>query len=300
MYCKNCGANMPDGVVFCTSCGARFDQMYQQQPAMNQQPVQNQQIPSVSEIPAYEEKPAKKKKGKVAAFISAFASILLIVGIRFGVSFIVGETSDAINRNSGSEASNQYEELAVDYMNYVMVTSNPDAFMDDMAFDMVSFTEDVVEYLGAKNNYTAETFYAYVAAESNKNIYDAESFVEYDYEYNFDWFQSKIVQEFGSTATTFAVKSCKQLDLKEVEELYAEMNTEITKAGLDVSSYVDKDLVSEVYKVNINCVYDEVKQSDDYQSYENLYVYVVNYNGECKVLYDDFMIKGMIESWFEE
>ena len=65
MFCHNCGANLPEGTVFCGNCGAR--QNAQQRAASQQQaPVQQRQQPTpvqqrtAPQPPVYQPQPANR------------------------------------------------------------------------------------------------------------------------------------------------------------------------------------------------------------------------------------------------
>ena len=55
MFCKNCGANLPEGSMFCGSCGAKFDEPHAASPTPPQHAYATQATP-VRRIP-----PATKK-----------------------------------------------------------------------------------------------------------------------------------------------------------------------------------------------------------------------------------------------
>ncbi|MBR6922398.1 MAG: zinc-ribbon domain-containing protein [Clostridia bacterium] len=48
MFCKNCGAQIPDGSVFCTECGTRVQEEPVQEP-VQEEPVQPEYVPPVQE-----------------------------------------------------------------------------------------------------------------------------------------------------------------------------------------------------------------------------------------------------------
>jgi len=84
MFCSKCGAQMPQGSGFCTSCGTSFAPAAQQQPAA---PVQPQPV-SISQPPV--KKPINKKIimiGGAALVVVAIAVTLILV---LGGNRIVG------------------------------------------------------------------------------------------------------------------------------------------------------------------------------------------------------------------
>lgn len=306
MFCSTCGANVSDGDAFCPSCGAKLAQAEPQQSYPFQQPQSQQQFYSATnvnatqEVPVYDAPAPKKKSGKFKAFLASFVSLCLVFAIRAAIPYIVDEASDTVNRNAGSEASNAYEELAVAYCGYAFGISDAAGFRNSIAFDAISFTEDMVEYMCAKLDCDTSTYYAYFSDKYDENIYDTVSFFDADYRSSNKIIRNLITTEFGSTNTTFAVKKCKKMDADDLQKVYDEMNEPMVQAGLDISMYLDKDLISEAYKVNVNCVFDERVKSDEYESYDDIDIYVLNYNGEYKVLYDEMLLDMIFESWMEE
>lgn len=304
MYCSTCGTKVSEGDAFCPSCGAKVAQPTPQQSYQYQQP-QQQFAPAINATatedgPVFDSPAPKKKKGKIKAFITSFISLCLVFGIRAAIPYIVDETSDAVNRNAGSEASNAYEELAVTYCGYVFGTSDAAGFRNSIAFDAIGFTGDMIDYMCTQANCDAATYYAYFSDKYDENIYDTVSFFDADYRNSNKIIRKLITTEFGSTNTTFAVKKCKKMDADDLQKVYDEMNEPMVQAALDISMYLDEDLISEAYKVNVNCVFDERVKSDEYKSYDDIDIYVLNYNGEYKVLYDEMLLDMIFESWMDE
>ena len=78
MFCKNCGAQMPDDAQFCTGCGCAVEE------AVTPEPVQATEIPeSVAAPVATAELPIKKKnkKGLIIGIAAVLAAALIAVGI---------------------------------------------------------------------------------------------------------------------------------------------------------------------------------------------------------------------------
>lgn len=391
MYCNNCGANVPEGLSYCPSCGVRLDQFKSQQNYQNQQPYQGLQYPQDTyeqpyqglqypqdtyEQPYQEHRysqdtydqtyqehrysqdtydqsyqgyhypqntshqpqglqypqdtyqqtqqdykyqqqvsytndvngvdnagvytsPAPQKKIKInwgKSIVSTIVSVSLVLG----VPYIFREVKEQINRNSGSAASAIYEECAIRYADCIFVTEDEVLFEDSLAIDLVGFTDDVIGDMCTEAGLSKEEFYSYLSLENDSLISDAASVVALEYKTCNQRIRDLTRNEFGSANTDFAVKDCTKLNVEELQKIYDDINAIITQTGHDISSYLDKALVSEAYKININCIFDEIMQSEEYYSYDDINVYVINYNGEYKVLYDDIVFNGFLEAWLSE
>lgn len=92
MFCRKCGMKLPDGVAFCTNCGARVDVSGLNEPA---RPTQLEQIPASQET--------YKPRSKKPLFILSGVAAVLLAGMIGGVIIIrkdVSEKEEALSQAS--------------------------------------------------------------------------------------------------------------------------------------------------------------------------------------------------------
>ena len=82
MYCKHCGAQLPDGSKFCSKCGKSLvDQAVQAVAGTAAQPAENPYVqqaqPAQHQTPAKENNPKKGKKVLIAVIVAVLAVALL-------------------------------------------------------------------------------------------------------------------------------------------------------------------------------------------------------------------------------
>ncbi len=97
MFCKNCGTQLADDAKFCANCGAH----------QTQEPVVNPQPAPVQSQPAPTQAKPKKATSVGKRILISILSLLLVVGIRFGINAIVEAIEDA----SQESLEKSYEEL---------------------------------------------------------------------------------------------------------------------------------------------------------------------------------------------
>lgn len=95
MYCGKCGAQLPEGAVFCNNCGQKMSE----EPQKSEQPIQQptlQPQPQPQPQPTYEPrnvkptpegKPAKKKGG--GKIIAILVAVVIVAGIAAGGYFVL-------------------------------------------------------------------------------------------------------------------------------------------------------------------------------------------------------------------
>lgn len=111
MFCNKCGAQLPDGVAFCSYCGNQLTPQPQQpeqptqpqyeQPTqpLYQQPVQPQYDQPMQQpyqpAPMPQPLPPKKSnKGLIIGIVAAILVIAIVVGVLFGTGVIGGKSKD--------------------------------------------------------------------------------------------------------------------------------------------------------------------------------------------------------------
>ncbi len=105
MFCPNCGANIPDGSAFCTSCGNRMASSYQsqyqqpqyQQPQYQQAPPQYQQAAYGQQPPMGGYRAPINKRNLVTCIILT----IVTCGI-YGIIWMIGMVDD-LNTASQSQ-----------------------------------------------------------------------------------------------------------------------------------------------------------------------------------------------------
>lgn len=88
MFCRECGANLPEGVKFCPECGAKNDGNAPQTPVRMDDtvPIGNAPAPAYQPAPAAAAAAAPPKKKRAAIIVSVIAIVLVLAVI---VLFIV-------------------------------------------------------------------------------------------------------------------------------------------------------------------------------------------------------------------
>jgi len=99
VYCKNCGAQIPEGASFCGNCGAPLDVSQERIREMPQSPAQPPQVPQggvppVMQQAAYAPQPSKRKSGKTIGIIAGIIAILIIVAVVLSLVFFVFKGDD--------------------------------------------------------------------------------------------------------------------------------------------------------------------------------------------------------------
>lgn len=103
MFCKNCGAQLPDGAVFCTSCGTQTSQQSQQPTYQPQQPTYQPQQPTYAyQQPAYAQPVGTTEKPmgwfKFMIYFALFAGALLnlVTAIQMLTGAQYGDSKDLV------------------------------------------------------------------------------------------------------------------------------------------------------------------------------------------------------------
>ncbi|MCR5782629.1 MAG: zinc-ribbon domain-containing protein, partial [Clostridia bacterium] len=88
MFCRECGANVPEGVKFCPACGAKNEGNAAQAPVRTDDtvPIGNAPAPAYQSAPAAAAAAAPPKKKRTAIIVSVIAIVLALAVI---VLFIV-------------------------------------------------------------------------------------------------------------------------------------------------------------------------------------------------------------------
>ncbi|MBO7397551.1 MAG: zinc ribbon domain-containing protein [Clostridia bacterium] len=97
MYCKHCGAQLPDGSKFCSKCGKSLvDQAAQAVAGTAAQPAENPYVqqaqPAQHQTPAKENNPKKGKKVLIAVIVAVLAVALLAGAIAL-IASLIGKKS---------------------------------------------------------------------------------------------------------------------------------------------------------------------------------------------------------------
>lgn len=95
MKCKNCGAELQEGAMFCAECGTKVEA---EETPVVETPAEETETPVVEEAPAETPAEPEKKKGHASVIIGVVAIIVLVVlGVFLGKHFFGGKKS--VNEN---------------------------------------------------------------------------------------------------------------------------------------------------------------------------------------------------------
>lgn len=198
MNCTKCGANLPEGSVFCPSCGANLNvqpvvqQTHEQQPIIQQPTMQ----PPIMQQPLYPPAPKKSK----APWIALGASLILIIAIIIMVVILLFSCSDntnEINKTPTSVITNCLTSVTNDDVDTFIQTVYPTMVKQYKAFGYSE--EEIFEGLGEsllnEDNYkdfsnikitNSEPLDSDELSEYNEYLKDMDGYIEVSKLYQID------------------------------------------------------------------------------------------------------------------
>lgn len=296
MQCKECKAQIPDGVKYCPDCGAliQSEQNSQNQPIYPNSFEQTVN-PDAQQFP-YEGQPAptlkKKKKINIPGII---ISIVLAAVIPVVSSYFYSNRS-----GSGNAPKTDYENVAVSYMENIFSGENTDEAINASAIDFVHVYDDLINYYSKAYEATPEEYLDYLSDNYMIEITNSEELLNADFSLIYDSFDEFVRDEFGSYTFSCAVADCDELTDEEIRYYYEKIDKNLNSIDKSTNDYINKSEISDAYKIRVEYVIDGSKASDEYTNIDEFITIIVGTADGYKVLYDDYFIDTLLTLMTEE
>ncbi len=261
MYCRNCGTNIPDNAMFCTSCGT---------PIKKAESSENNAVPPQPVFPPSNDEIPKKSKKKIYISVAA-ASVVIIAAIScllaFGHVFEKSAPAATTTEPEASLAQKNCVESLLSSTKKTLLCSGTD-FDVDITEDgnsysgsgFISFGKDLSDSVGYFEmdieNKGYESIFEYSACISNGFIaYIDGSFYDY-YEV------SKILPEFfGSEFQAENLVKGNKLNEDALKQYYSLVSNEFaTRENIKLPAYEDAYELIEKFILN-ECDKEELTDS---------------------------------------
>lgn len=297
MNCKYCGNPVDEGYIFCSNCGGRTQDENIQQTDPNPAMPMTPPVYNYGANPVNEETLKKKKKQTkiiVTVVISVFVLFMILGGV--GGYFLSRYILDNMNK-----PETEYEILAYDYVENYISTGDFTSFENSSAVDFSAIYEEMASFYSEYWEVTEEEYYQWLSDDYYTTITNSDELIKADFDYIFDSFTEIVDEEFGVHTYEIYMSSSEEMSAEDIEYFYEKIDGYLSQLDLSIEDFIDKSLVTEAYSVQIEYYIKGEKTSVEYSDYSFGEIIVINYGGEYKVLYDDYLIDWLYEMMiFEE
>lgn len=225
MFCKNCGADIPEGVAFCGTCGT---------PVEN---TPNQGGVAVSEAAVAEN---NSKNHKIIGIIAVAVAAIIVIAL-FVALFSGGSYEDVAEKFAVSAAKGDVGKAMKLY-----------------AYDIGEMLDDMVDKYAENLDVSTKEAYKMFGSRLDAEISSASDLFKAAGKQA----KEEIEDEYGKKfKVTSKIVSTEKLDGSELKEMLDDVGT-VGMLGIDVDEYFNPDKVKKGYEVELEVKIDGKDKSD--------------------------------------